>query len=134
MDLGIVESGYSVIWDIYCHYISLEIYFLFCFCFQKLIIDFNSVSPWICFPGLKVTLRFFGLLKMSWRPELALKIAVDSFDINQCLLFSNVYIISLNLPYLILFDRQTDQQTNLQRKANTEAPTQSLKVWAKGFE
>ena len=60
------------------------------------------------FSGLKVTMHFFGLLKMIWGVEMALKIAVDSFDINQCLLFSNVYEIFLYLPYLILFDRQTD--------------------------
>ena len=94
-------------------------------------INFNSVSLGNCFPGLEVTMGFFGLLKMIWGVEMALKITVDSFEINQYLLFSNVYAVSLYLSYLILFDRQT----NLPRKANTEAPTRRLKsLWGKGFQ
>ena len=46
---------------------------------------------------------------------MALKITVDSFDIKQYLLFSNVYAISLYLSYLILFDRQTNRPTYQER-------------------
>ena len=49
---------------------------------------------------------------MIWGVEMALKITVDSFDINQYLLFSNVYAISHYSSYLILLtDRPTDQPT-----------------------
>ena len=78
-------------------------------------INFNSVSLGHCFPGLEVTMWFFGLLKMIWGVEMALKITVDSFEINQYLLFSNVYAISLYLSYLILFDRQTNRPTYQER-------------------
>ena len=46
-------------------------------------INFNSVSLGNCFPGLEVTMGFFGLLKLIWGVEMALKITVDSFDSNQ---------------------------------------------------
>ena len=46
---------------------------------------------------------------MIWGVEMALKITVDSFDISQYLLFSNVYAISHYSSYLILFDRQTNR-------------------------
>ena len=74
-------------------------------------------------------MHFFGLLKMILG---ALKIAVESFEIIQCLLFSNVYEIFCYLPYLILFDRQTDQLT---KEGKTEAPNRSLKsLCGKGFQ
>ena len=63
---------------------------------------------------------------------MALKIAVDSFDINQCLLFSNVYEIFLYLPYLILFDRQTDQLTKKGKHRSSYPEVKSL--WGIGFQ
>ena len=51
---------------------------------------------------------------------MALKITVDSFDINQYLLFSNVYAISLYLSYLILFDRQTNRPTYQERHRSSD--------------
>ena len=47
------------------------------------------------FPSIKGNHELFLAFEEDLGVETALKIAVESFEINQCLLFSNVYEISL---------------------------------------
>ena len=102
--------------------------FFFLFLLSKTNNEFQFCLTVELFSGLKVTMHIFGAVedylgrrKLLW----ILLTLTNAFCFQMFMKF-------FYLPYLILFDRQTDQLT---KKGKTEAPNWSLKsLWGKGFQ